>query len=188
MKDYSSLHTQALENPMTSFTNDDFPCVDPICSSACHQIWRGLLRLGWIYTNYCISKPELIKEAMKKRMNFKRKSLAPLLISLSQGLPAKKEKNGPDIGGSSTYLPYGEDKALRDSCAEIINKWEVIIAETGSRELDVWHDLIKLTAYVISRAAFGSSYEEGQKIFELLKEQTDTSLLLLHSVYMPGLR
>lgn len=78
--------------------------------------------------------------------------------------------------------------AFGDSCLEMINKWEMVVAETGSGELDAWLDLTKLTADVISRAAFGSSYEEGQRIFELLKEQTDLALLMIHSLYIPGYR
>ncbi|KMT10536.1 hypothetical protein BVRB_5g116600 [Beta vulgaris subsp. vulgaris] len=78
--------------------------------------------------------------------------------------------------------------AFGDSCLEMINKWEMVVAETGSGELDAWLELTKLTADVISRAAFGSSYEEGQRIFELLKEQTDLALLMIHSLYIPGYR
>lgn len=78
--------------------------------------------------------------------------------------------------------------AFRDSCADMINKWELIVPKVGSSELDVWMDLKKLTADVISRAAFGSNYKEGQRIFELLTEQTDLALLMIESVYIPGMR
>ncbi|KAJ8452411.1 hypothetical protein Cgig2_006216 [Carnegiea gigantea] len=36
--------------------------------------------------------------------------------------------------------------------------------------------------------AFGSSYAEGQKIFQLLKEQVGLALSMLQSIYFPGLR
>jgi hypothetical protein len=78
--------------------------------------------------------------------------------------------------------------AFHDSCAEIINKWKMLVDETGSAELDVWPDLAKLSADVISRAAFGSNYEEGQMIFELIIEETDLILQTMHSVYIPGFR
>lgn len=60
--------------------------------------------------------------------------------------------------------------------------------EKGSTEINLWPYLCTLTADVISRAAFGSSYEEGQRIFELLKEQTDMALATLQSVYIPGFK
>jgi len=78
--------------------------------------------------------------------------------------------------------------AFYESCEEMINKWEKIVAEGDSREVDVWPDLVTLSADVISRAAFGSSYAEGHKIFQLLKEQVDLALSMLQSIYFPGLR
>ena len=52
----------------------------------------------------------------------------------------------------------------------------------------MWPHLVTLSADVISRAAFGSSYAEGQKIFQLLKEQVGLALSMLQSIYFPGLR
>lgn len=60
--------------------------------------------------------------------------------------------------------------AFSESCNEMISKWEKMVSEKkGSFELDVWPDLQSMTADVISRTAFGSSYEEGKKIFQFLK-------------------
>ena len=70
----------------------------------------------------------------------------------------------------------------------MVDKWEKIITENGSSELDVWPDLTTLTSDVISRTAFGSSYKDGQRVFELLREQLNMASLMLQSVYFPGLR
>lgn len=78
--------------------------------------------------------------------------------------------------------------AFYESCGEMINNWEKIVAEADSREVDVWPHLVRLSADVISRALFGSSYAEGQKIFQLLKEQIGLALSMLQSIYFPGLR
>ena len=77
--------------------------------------------------------------------------------------------------------------AFYQSCVEMIRKWEMVFVE-GSSELDVWPDLINMTRDVISRAAFGSSYEEGKRIFQLLEEQTNLTMQVVQSVYIPGLR
>ncbi|KAI3795231.1 hypothetical protein L1987_37880 [Smallanthus sonchifolius] len=74
------------------------------------------------------------------------------------------------------------------SCHEMIKKWETLLSNDESIELDVFQDLQTLTGDVISRTAFGSSYEEGRKIFEL---QQEIGLILMHvlqTLYIPGSR
>lgn len=74
------------------------------------------------------------------------------------------------------------------SCSELVSKWEEMISTTRSCELDVWPYLKTLTGDVISRTAFGSSYEEGRKIFQLQKEQAELVIQAVLSLNFPGLR
>jgi hypothetical protein len=53
-------------------------------------------------------------------------------------------------------------------------------------EVDVWSEMQRLAGDVISRAAFGSSYLEGRKIFELQGEQAKLTVLVLNKIYFPG--
>ncbi|CAL5406033.1 unnamed protein product [Camellia sinensis] len=78
--------------------------------------------------------------------------------------------------------------AMYSSCCEMISKWEVLVSTKGSCELDVFPYLESLTGDIISRTSFGSNYEEGKKIFELQKEQTDLTIQQLQSIYIPGWR
>lgn len=78
--------------------------------------------------------------------------------------------------------------AFRLSCSEMLSKWEDIVSAEGSHEIDVWPNLEQLSCDVISRTAFGSSYEEGRKIFELQKEQAQYLVEVFRSVYIPGRR
>ncbi|KNA05768.1 hypothetical protein SOVF_187160, partial [Spinacia oleracea] len=193
MKDYSLLRTRALEKPMTSFTNDYFPRVDPLAHQLVTKFGKDYFVWAGPIPMISISKPELIKEAFTKTNDFRKAKFNPIFDKLFPGLVSYEGEQWAKhrkiinpafhVEKLKLMLP-----AFRDSCEEMINKWEVIVAETGTGELDVWQDLMKLTADVISRAAFGSNYEEGQRIFELLKEQTDLALLMMHSVYIPGFR
>ncbi|CAH9109557.1 unnamed protein product [Cuscuta epithymum] len=74
------------------------------------------------------------------------------------------------------------------SCNQMLSKWEHVIPEGGSGELDVWPYLEKMSSEVISRTAFGSSYEEGQNIFELQREQAEHVMEASRKLYIPGLR
>ncbi|KNA12752.1 hypothetical protein SOVF_123110 [Spinacia oleracea] len=193
MKDYSSMRSRALESPMECFSNDYFPRVEPLrhkVVSKCGKdyfVWAGPIPM------INISKPELIREALTKMQDFQKAKWNPIIDKLFPGLVCyegeKWSRHRKIINPAfhveklKLMLP-----AFRDSCADMINKWELIVPKVGSSELDVWMDLKKLTADVISRAAFGSNYKEGQRIFELLTEQTDLALLMIESVYIPGMR
>ncbi|KAL3508816.1 hypothetical protein ACH5RR_028217 [Cinchona calisaya] len=73
------------------------------------------------------------------------------------------------------------------SCSEVVGKWEKL-TEKGSCEFDVLPYVESLTADVISRTAFGSNYEEGKQMFQLLKEQSKLTFQMIQSIYIPGSR
>ncbi|KAI3515630.1 hypothetical protein L1887_14531 [Cichorium endivia] len=74
------------------------------------------------------------------------------------------------------------------SCNEMIHIWKDILMEESSGEVDVWPHLQTFAGDVISRTAFGSSYKDGRKIFELQKEQAELVAKAICSIYIPGLR
>ena len=75
-----------------------------------------------------------------------------------------------------------------ESCNDMISEWEGMLSSDGSCDMDIWPFLQNMTSDVISRTSFGSSYEEGKRIFQLLKEQTERVMRVLMSVYVPGFR
>ncbi|KAI3696087.1 hypothetical protein L1987_79096 [Smallanthus sonchifolius] len=74
------------------------------------------------------------------------------------------------------------------SCSEMIDNWLTILSPESSCEVDVWPYFRTLSSDAISRTSFGSSFQEGKKIFELLKELIDLIGLSLKSAYIPGTR
>ncbi|KAF8675965.1 hypothetical protein HU200_047465 [Digitaria exilis] len=63
--------------------------------------------------------------------------------------------------------------AFSACCEELVSRWAQSLGPDGSCELDVDPELQTLTGDVISRTAFGSSYLEGRKIFQLQAEQAE---------------
>lgn len=71
----------------------------------------------------------------------------------------------------------------------MICKWERLVSEQGSSvEIDVWPYLEDVTSNAVSRTAFGSSYEEGKRIFELQEEQGRRVVKALEMAFIPGMR
>ncbi|TYJ48182.1 hypothetical protein E1A91_A01G042800v1 [Gossypium mustelinum] len=78
--------------------------------------------------------------------------------------------------------------AFYQSCSDMLRKWEKMVCTEGYCELDVWPYLVDLTRDVISRSAFGSSFKEGKRIFQLLEDQLVLTIKLIQTVYIPGWR
>ncbi|KAL0743633.1 hypothetical protein Bca4012_085146 [Brassica carinata] len=77
--------------------------------------------------------------------------------------------------------------AFHQSCKEVVGEWDKLVSDKGSScEVDVWPGLVSMTADVISRTAFGSSYKEGQRIFELQGELAQLIILAVVKAFIPG--
>ncbi|XP_061340191.1 cytochrome P450 72A68-like [Gastrolobium bilobum] len=151
-------------------------------------IWMGPI------PRVTLTDPELIKDVLNKNYDFPKPNIVnPLVKLLATGLAnhegEKWSKHRRIINPAfnleklKIMLPI-----FFKSCNDLISKWEGMLSLDGSCEMDVWPFLQNLARDVISRAAFGSSYEEGRRIFELQKEQTELTIKVAMKAYVPGWR
>nr|XP_017246410.1 PREDICTED: cytochrome P450 CYP72A219-like [Daucus carota subsp. sativus] len=137
--------------------------------------------------------PDTIKEVLNKSNQFQKvRGDNPVTTLLATGLVyyegdkwAKHRKiinPAFHVDKLKNMLP-----AMYLSCNDIMNEWEKLVSAEGQCEVDVRHYLENLTSDVISRTSFGSSYEEGRKIFQLQREQSTHIMKASQSIYIPGM-
>lgn len=73
------------------------------------------------------------------------------------------------------------------SVVEMLEKWSAM-SEKGEVEIEVSECFQTLTEDVITRTAFGSSYEDGKAIFRLQAQQMDLAADAFQKVFIPGYR
>ncbi|XP_057726589.1 cytochrome P450 72A68-like isoform X2 [Arachis stenosperma] len=140
-----------------------------------------------------VTDPELIKDVFNKVYDFPKPDTNPLIKLLVNGLAGhdgEKWSKHRRIINPAFHLEKLKIMVpiFFKSCNDMINKWEKMLSSNGSCEIDVWPFLQNMASDVISRAAFGSSYEEGIRIFELQKEQLKLTMEIIMTVYIPGWR
>ncbi|CAI0409321.1 unnamed protein product [Linum tenue] len=142
-----------------------------------------------------LMNPEHIKEVLTKVYEYpKARNPNPLTRLLARGVASY---NGDKWAHHRKILnPAFHQEKLKlmvpvfyTSCKEIVDEWEKVVKSEGiSCELDVWPYLQNMTCDVISRTAFGSSYKEGARIFELLREMGTLIVQIARQIYIPGWR
>ncbi|ESQ48514.1 hypothetical protein EUTSA_v10020533mg [Eutrema salsugineum] len=141
-----------------------------------------------------ITNPEQIKEVFNKVYDFEKAATFPLFRLLAGGLASYKGDkwaNHRRIINPAFHLEKIKNMvpAFYHCSSEVVCQWERLFTDKESPcEVDVWPWLVNLTADVISHTAFGSSYKEGQRIFQLQGELAELIAQAFKKSYIPGLR
>ncbi|CAE5967295.1 unnamed protein product [Arabidopsis arenosa] len=139
-----------------------------------------------------IMDPEQIKEVFNKVYDFQKVHTFPLARLIAAGLVSydgDKWAKHRRIINPAFHLEKIKNMvpAFHQSCSEIVGEWDKLVSDKESScEVDVWPGLVSMTADVISRTAFGSSYVEGQRIFELQAELAQLIIQAFQKAFIPG--
>ncbi|CAG7868139.1 unnamed protein product, partial [Brassica rapa] len=150
--------------------------------------WRGTI------PSITITDPEQIKEVFNKVYDFPKPHTFPLTNLIISGLfsyDGDKWAKHRRIINPAFHLEKIKNMVpvFHQSCNEVVDKWDKMVSDKGSScEVDVWPGLMSITEDVISRTAFGSSYKEGQRIFELQTELAQLIIQAFRKSYIPGYR
>lgn len=193
MKDEMKVIQEAWSSPM-EISHRITPRVVPFA----HQMVQkyGKICFMWVGSTarLIIWDPELMKVVFNDKLDqFQKPPVNPQIKILAEGLSSLEgeiwAKRRRTISPAFHLEKIkGMVPAFLASCVDLVKRWEALVSEEGSCELDVWPEFQNLTGDIISRAAFGSSFEEGKTIFQLQKEQAALVIEAARAPYIPGFR
>ncbi|CAL9187139.1 unnamed protein product, partial [Musa hybrid cultivar] len=141
-----------------------------------------------------ITDPELVREVLSNKFGiFGKPTQNPLSRFFSKGLFVYEGEKWVKHRRIMNPAFHAEKlkrmlPAFSACCSDLMNRWEKMAGSEACYELDVWPELQSFSGDVISRTAFGSSYEEGRQIFQLQSEQAELVIQVVQNLYVPGYR
>ncbi|KAG4165099.1 hypothetical protein ERO13_A13G059200v2 [Gossypium hirsutum] len=173
-KEALQMQKEASSKPM-ALTHDIFPRVMPYDYSCIKKYGKNYLSWNGVRAQLVITDPELVKEVLKnsekafskpKPLYFFKKLLGDTIPTINSEKWARHRKlaNHAFRGESlKNMIP-----AMIASVGTMLEKWK----DKEGKEMEVFQEFRFLTSEVTSRTAFGSSYLEGEKIFDMLTKLT----------------
>ncbi|WCJ42773.1 Cytochrome P450 72A225 [Euphorbia peplus] len=192
-KAYMRMIVEALSKPIT-LNHRILPRVDPFTLHIVQQYGKISMFWNGKAPRLIISDPQLMQEVLSNKLgHIQKPPLDPLILVLARGLPVLEGEKWAihrRLINPAFHMEKlkGMIPVFATACNQMIEQWKQKIGDEGSIELDVWPELQKVARDIISRAAFGSSYQEGKKIFELQQELVLLTIEAMQSLYIPGFR
>ncbi|KAK8572225.1 hypothetical protein V6N12_028283 [Hibiscus sabdariffa] len=180
-KQVAQLKMEASAKPM-ALTHDIFPTVQPHIYSWINTYGKNYLFWNGAQAELVITEPELAKEILKNSEKaFPKRRLTPYSKILGKGLSSAEGEKWVKLRKLANRAFHGE--SLKNMFPAVISSVETMLERwkgQESKEMDVHHEFRLLASEVISRTAFGSSYMEGEKIFNML---TKLSVIAMRNLY-----
>ncbi|XP_039001933.1 cytochrome P450 CYP749A22-like [Hibiscus syriacus] len=188
---------QEASSKSPGLTHDIFPIVHPHMCSWIEKYGKNYLSWDGVRPEVVISDPELIREVLKNSEKAfpKRKPTVYLNNMLGDGILLVEGEKWERKRKLADHVFHGE--SLKNMTPTIIASVETMLGRwkgQDGKEIEVFGEFRVLTSEVISRTAFGSSYVEGEKIFDMLNKMSiimkrnifKTSIPFFHKLRKPA--
>ncbi|KAI4994009.1 hypothetical protein ZWY2020_008322 [Hordeum vulgare] len=192
LREQGRRNKDAWSRPLPLRCHDIAPRVAPLLCDSIRE--HGKVSLSWFgpIPKVTIADPELARSVLSdKSGHFEKPKFPALWRLLANGLlnhegdkwVKHRRLLNPAFHLEKIKCMLPEFSAC---CEELVRRWTESIGSDGTRELDIWPELKNLSGDVISRTAFGSSYLEGMKIFQLQTEQAERLVTNIRRILIPG--
>ncbi|KAJ3685044.1 hypothetical protein LUZ61_014208 [Rhynchospora tenuis] len=190
LNENARLNKEARAKPMP-LSHDITPRVAPHLHRTMKELGKNCFTWFGPYPRVTIMDPELVREILSNKFgHFEKQKIGPVGRLLADGVSNHEGEKWAKhrrilnpafhVEKLKRMLP-----AFSTCCDELVDRWENSVGPDGSFEVDVWPEMQNLTGDVISRAAFGSSYQEGRRIFQLQGEQAECLIKALPTLVIP---
>uniref|UniRef100_A0A803LB44 Cytochrome P450 n=1 Tax=Chenopodium quinoa TaxID=63459 RepID=A0A803LB44_CHEQI len=175
-------------------THDIISCSNPI-ESHLMKIY-GKMFFYWTGTvpRIVLMEPKLIREMLTNKSGEFRKpeinGFTRLFVAGVSSLNGDKWVMHRKLLSPAFHMTklQGMVPSIQKCTLGMISIWEGVLGANNSCEINVFSEFKKLTADVISNVAFGSNYEEGSSVFQLMNEQSKLLAKMYYMATFPFLR
>ncbi|KAK3161344.1 hypothetical protein QOZ80_1BG0075950 [Eleusine coracana subsp. coracana] len=192
LKEFHRLNDEAWSKPLPLGCHDIVPRVTPFIHKNVRE--HGKTCFSWFgpMPVVTLTDPAPVKDVLSNKFGHFEKPQFPVLAKLlADGLAGhigEKWVKHRRILNPAFHLEKIKLMlpAFSECCEELVSRWTQSLGSDGSCEMDVWPEIQALTGDVISHAAFGSSYHEGRRVFQLQAEQAELFIAALQKIVIPG--
>ncbi|XP_057865299.2 cytochrome P450 CYP72A616 [Cryptomeria japonica] len=193
-KEILEIKKRAKSSSSMSTPHDIVPLVVPHIDVWVKQY--GRVFVYWVGTKarIVVGDPEIMKQILSNKFGHYQKPMISIQLKRLTG-DGLVRTNGEKWARQRRLLnPAFHLESLKSmvpvvtaSTTKMLEKWGNEIGE-GVKEIEVAEELRCLTADVIARTAFGSSFEEGKRVFHILGELAILAGRSFGKIYFPGSR
>ncbi|KAK9051228.1 hypothetical protein SSX86_027854 [Deinandra increscens subsp. villosa] len=184
----SDMRTRSMGRPMDRSSHEIFPRIMPHVHSWVNLFGRNYLNWYGPQAQLVVTEAGLIKEIMNNKdgvyPKIKLEGHAKKL--LGDGLSSTKGDKWTKLRKLANGVFHGE--SLKNMTPTMITSTETMLRtwrDHNGKEIEVFQEFRVLTSDVISKTAFGSSYLEGKKIFDMLMKLTLNVSRNSHKIHLP---